>query len=233
MYIEGRSCRRIKVNMKTGFDIGAYQGSFTDFLLKNGADKVFTFEPNTNLYRALTEKYKNNEKVKVYNCLVGDKNEKKKFYLAKQHHTISTACEDFVKKSRFSNKTDENNVPYAWNDPIEMDCYKLDTIFKNVGVPDFIKIDVEGFEYEVISGISKIEKPATLVFEIQEELIHKTKKCFEHLNNVGFKKFQFIEDDIFNGLPDSYIKYSELKTKIDDTFPTSTGEFFGTGIAKY
>lgn len=233
MYIEGRSCRRIKVNMKTGFDIGAYQGSFTDFLLKNGADKVFTFEPNTNLYRALTEKYKNNEKVKVYNCLVGDKNEKKKFYLAKQHHTISTACEDFVKKSRFSNKTDENNVPYAWNDPIEMDCYKLDTIFKNVGVPDFIKIDVEGFEYEVISGISKIEKPATLVFEIQEELIHKTKKCFEHLNNIGFKKFQFIEDDIFNGLPDSYIKYSKLKAKMDDTFPTSTGEFFGTGIAKY
>jgi len=219
--------------MKTGFDIGAYKGSFTDFLLKNGADKVYAFEPNTNLYRMLVEKYKNNDNVKVYNCLVGDKNEKKLFYLSKYHHTISTACEEFLKRSRFTNKLDENNIPYTWNDPIDMGCYKLDTVFKNIGIPDFIKIDVEGFEYEVISGISKIEKPVTLVFEIQEELIHKTKKCFEHLNSIGFKKFQFIENDIFNGLPDSYLNYNDLKAKMEVAFPSSTGDFFGTGIAKY
>ena len=85
----------------------------------------------------------------------------------------------------------------------------------------------------MISGISRIEKPLTIVFEIHEELLHVAHKCFEHLNNLDFKKFQIIEGDIFNGLPENYLNFSELLKSINKIIPSPKKDFFGTGIAKY
>lgn len=218
-------------SVKIAYDIGAYKGNYTDFLLSRGVGKIHSFEPNENLFFNLQNKYNNNNKVIVYNCLVGDKNEKKEFYRAKYHHTISTASKDFLTKSRFANNKDENNVPYEWEDPIIMDCYKLDTLIKNTGHPDLIKIDAEGFEVEILSGLTRVEKPLIITFEIHEEFLDKFKTCVNYLHDIGFSKFGYVKDDKADSIPDTYKNLDGFYEDINLFFPTLTKDFFGMAFA--
>ena len=215
------------------YDIGAYQGSYTDFLLSRGAQHVYTFEPNQDLYERLKIKYENNDRVTVYNCLVGDKNEKKPFYRAKYHHTISTASQDFLESSRFSGKADENKVPYEWHAPVDTDCFKLDTIFKNTGQPDFIKIDAEGFESEIISGMTQIKSSLVVTFEIHEEFLHKFKQCINHLHDVGFTRFGMVEGDSPEHVPTIMHSFNSFYEQIGLVFPTLNKEYFGMAFAQH
>lgn len=219
-------------SIQKAYDIGAYKGSYTDFLLSRGAKQVFVFEPNTELYNQLMAKYDTDERVTVYNCLVGDKNELKPFYVAKHHHTISTASTDFLKHSRFAGKTDENQVPYEWHDPVSTNCYKLDTIFKNTGIPDWIKIDAEGFELEIMSGMSEAPTPVTVTFEMHEEFLDKFKKCINHLHDIGFAQFALIEGDAPDATPAQYLPFNEFYEHINLKFPTLSKEFFGMAFAR-
>jgi len=219
--------------VKIAYDIGAHKGSYTDYLLSKNVEKIHTFEPNQSLFEQLQTKYADNDKVVVYNCLVGDKNEKKEFYLAKYHHTISTASKDFLEKSRFANKKDENNVPYEWLDPVITDCYKLDTLIKNTGHPDLIKIDAEGFEVEILSGLTQVSQPVTVTFEVHEEFLDKFKTCINHLHDIGFNQFGFSQGDNANNFPSKLLDFNEFYEEINLFFPTFTKDYFGMAFALY
>jgi len=62
----------------------------------------------------------------------------------------------------------------------------LDNIcFQNNFLPNFIKIDVEGAEYDVLLGASHILKG---VDAIMIEISNNENNVFSLLNNLGFKK---------------------------------------------
>jgi hypothetical protein len=64
----------------------------------------------------------------------------------------------------------------------------LDLAIAHFGVPDFCKIDVEGWELEVLSGLTR--KPAILSFEfhLTEANIAQTKLCLETLRQLGYTR---------------------------------------------
>ena len=51
------------------------------------------------------------------------------------------------------------------------------------GAPDFIKIDVEGYEEQVISGLSKPVHALSL--EFTPEFLSPVLYCIKHLKNLG------------------------------------------------
>ena len=57
------------------------------------------------------------------------------------------------------------------------------------GQPRFIKIDVEGFEAEVVRGLSQ-SVPA-LSFEWTPEYLAATHDCFAHLAGLGFAQANY------------------------------------------
>ena len=65
----------------------------------------------------------------------------------------------------------------------------LDKLVEEYGNSDFCKIDVEGFEFEVFSGLTK--KINCLNFEFTSEFFVNAKKCIERLSSIGFKEFNF------------------------------------------
>jgi FkbM family methyltransferase len=116
-------------------DIGAHRGRMTELMLKAGAGAVFAFEPLPDLCHALEEKYRNQN---VY-----------PFCVALSDHQ---GCEDFYRTelplmSSFK-PFDLEGGRIIETLKVQVEC--LDSYgFVNI---DFIKIDVEGFEMEVLRG---------------------------------------------------------------------------------
>ena len=69
---------------------------------------------------------------------------------------ISTASKDFMEKSRF--KKGNLSLPLdnsSWDVAAEVLTITLDTMIDKWGTPDLIKIDVEGYEINVLFGAKK------------------------------------------------------------------------------
>jgi hypothetical protein len=81
----------------------------------------------------------------------------------------------------------------------------LDTLVKKYGSPDYIKLDIEGWEYKALLGLTS--KQGVISFEWSEEIFHIAEKCVNHLTNLGYKEFcvsgYFEEGDVFR-----YLEYN-------------------------
>jgi FkbM family methyltransferase len=171
---------------KIAFDIGANRGNMTDHFLSKG-NKVICFEPNPDLVNWLRSKYKNNQNVIIEDIGLSDKIETKIFNLSNAD-TISTFSNDWINNSRFTGQ-------YAWNRQIEVKTTTLDQIIDQYGQPEFIKIDVEGYELNVIKGLTKLLENTTFSFEWAEEQYDSMKQIYEYLISLGYEKYAFTYSD--------------------------------------
>jgi len=86
------------------FDIGANHGSFTDEYIKQYPDvQIVCVEANPTLYNNLIDKYQNQSNIIIHHYLVSQKSDEYlDFYINQGCDGVSTACIDWVTKSRFS-----------------------------------------------------------------------------------------------------------------------------------
>jgi FkbM family methyltransferase len=157
------------------FDIGANMGNRIVPLLSIGA-KVIAIEPQRECYNFLKWKFKN--KIEIVTKGISSKNEIRDFYISNSS-TISSFSEDWikaVKKDRFK--------AYNWNKVEKIEMITLDDLISNYGLPSFIKVDVEGFEEEVLKGLTK--KIKTICFEYTTpELTENIFKCANLLHKIN------------------------------------------------
>ncbi len=161
------------------FDIGANIGYYTLFFLKNSnSQKILAVEPskkNLNLCKNNVSINSLNTKNINFLCAgVSDKNTTKKFFLANQSN-LHTFNPDGSAQKFLSGKS--NNVKVH-------SIYDLSNKFF---VPDLIRMDVEGHEKEIISGMLKYIKKKNLnphiVFEPHIATYDKNKFA-DVLNNL-------------------------------------------------
>jgi len=168
------------------FDIGANNGNKTQEMLNCGA-KVIAIEPQTICFSKLKEKFENNQNVILINKSVSFENGVGEIYLSNAH-TVSTMSLEFI------NKTQEKRFSgIKWEKTEQVITITLDEIIKLYGMPDFCKIDVEGFEYNVLLGLTK--KIKILSIEFTPELKKNSFECIKLLNNIGNYKFNYSEGE--------------------------------------
>ena len=97
-----------------------------------------------------------------------------------QKHIISTFAEHW-KTGRFSDS--------KWDEKITVNITTLDELIKKFGNPKYIKIDVEGFEHEVILGLTK--KSGIISFEFTSEFIEDAFKSIDYLISLGYSDFNY------------------------------------------
>jgi FkbM family methyltransferase len=156
-------------------DVGASYGYRTEAFLKLGA-KVVAVEPQLQPARFLKLKF-NNDIVIVKKAL-GNKNDIKPMLISSAG-ALSSLSENWVrevKKNRFKSET--------WKKKINIEITTLDDLINQYGVPDFCKIDVEGYEYEVLEGLTKRIHLLSFEFTIPE-FTRNAIKCINYLSNLG------------------------------------------------
>jgi FkbM family methyltransferase len=68
-------------------------------------------------------------------------------------------------------------IPSTWREEIEILTTTLDILSQTYGAPQFIKIDVEGYEESVLDGLSW--QPPYISFEFNPLMLHLAQRCLE------------------------------------------------------
>lgn len=171
---------------KLAFDIGANVGQTIE-MLKPIYDKIVAFEANPDLAASLKNKHSNNSDIIIESLGVSNVIGQRKFHLSNCHLT-STFSNEWIYNSRFAGD-------HTWNEAIDIPTTTLDEIINKYGEPDFIKIDVEGHEYEVFQGLTKLLENTCFAFEWAEELYLKVIDTINHLKSLGYTNFAYTDYD--------------------------------------
>jgi hypothetical protein len=111
---------------------------------------------------------------------------------------------------------------FNWDKKTVVETETLDALISQYGKPAFCKIDVEGFEYNVLQGLSR--QIDALSFEFSMGVVNTTIECIEYLAGLGPTVFNYSMGETMKlELPD-YVDKSRI-TRILKNIPVekSTG----------
>jgi len=182
---EDEFVKKVLKKGSTVLDIGAHWGGFTVLFasLVGNNGEVLSFEPSKRNFKFLNRNIKINnfcDIVKPYNYAIGNENKTVKLGIAKTSSGHNSILNENLEVNRYE----------------EVKQIKLDDFLveKGINKVDFIKIDVEGYELEVLEGLENtIENSSNLwmfiefVYRILTKFYGKRKK----FKIIRFSKTKF------------------------------------------
>lgn len=171
------------------FDIGANIGNRIGVFLKLGAI-VVAVEPQNSCMRKLLKKYGNNNKVFLVHKALGSREGKGNLILSNSH-TVSSMSREWIDCIRDSDMFFTSTSAFQWHENVTVPITTLDKLIRKYGSPAVCKIDVEGFEYQVIKGLSKPVKVISFEFTPTPKLINWSIESIKHLSTIGNVQFNY------------------------------------------
>lgn len=150
------------------FDVGANVGQKTRVFLKLGA-RVVALEPQPDCFEELNFRCGRHRNLTPVNAAVASNSGSGKFYL-RAHRAASGLVEEW-----------EGEVQKT----IDVKLLTLDELIAIHGRPYYIKIDVEGFELEVLRGLSCQVPLISFEYHLRDKDIQKTLDCLNLLSEFG------------------------------------------------
>jgi FkbM family methyltransferase len=146
-------------------------------------------EPDRNAFAALLARYGRDNRVKLENVALGSQEGSATFFVEAEgscYNTLSEKQKDWLLSNRGQNGLRTYAVPVS----------KLDILIARYGTPDFLKIDVEGYELEVLNGLS--HKISVISFEANLPRFRaETLRILERLAREPFARFNLRLGDSF------------------------------------
>ncbi|MBS1840390.1 MAG: FkbM family methyltransferase [Acidobacteria bacterium] len=150
------------------FDIGANVGEYTEMFARLGA-RVVAVEANPELIGDL-EKIRPRNLISVESVAVGPREGAAELYIC-QENLLSSLSRDWITVAQKSDRLSR----FEWKKSTLVPVTTLDALIEKYGRPRFIKIDVEGFELEVLAGLT--QAPEVMSFEFNSEYAQQAKVC--------------------------------------------------------
>jgi FkbM family methyltransferase len=201
------------------FDVGANFGNRIVPFLNIGCD-VIAVEPQQKCYEFLEKKFGN--KIRIVKKGLSDKEEIKEFYISNAS-TISTFSKEWLDKVK-----DGRFKYYEWNKVEKIEMTTLDLLIHQYGSPKFIKIDVEGYELEVIKGLSNKIEYISIEYNVPEN-INNTILCINHLYEISKNiKFNYSVGETMNFALMKWLDKEEMLSLINskEFISTSFGDIY-------
>jgi FkbM family methyltransferase len=164
------------------FDIGAHVGDRISSFRRLGA-RVVAAEPQPGPARVLRLLHGRDPEVALLPLAVGDRIGDVSLHLNSRNPTVSTVSTDFVRAAQGADGWKEQ----IWDGSITVACVTLDRLIDDFGRPAFVKIDVEGFEDRVLSGLNV--PVSALSFEFTTIARPVAQACLDRLAALGSYRF--------------------------------------------
>jgi FkbM family methyltransferase len=158
------------------FDVGCNMGNKSQEFLKFDT-KIVGFEPQPKCVNMLNNIFANNSSI-IIEPIGLDFFKGKSFIYEATHHTISSMSLDFINKVKEERFTDCN-----WGKKIEIQVDTLDNMILKYGTPNYIKIDVEGYELNVLKGLSSSIENISI--EFTPELCQNSIDCINYIETIN------------------------------------------------
>jgi FkbM family methyltransferase len=191
------------------FDIGAHYGRKTKLFRKLGA-RVVAVEPIADCCRKLRELYANDPKITI----------------------IERACGPSAGRAtlRYCRLNPQNSAiaGSSREEPNAEDCNvlmtTLDALIEVYGVPTFCKIDCEGYENAVLSGLSS--RVPSISFEFHSADLAAVESCTGRLIQLGNDRFNFTRASMHRFVTPAWLTSAELLRRLAAEPPEIAGDIF-------
>jgi FkbM family methyltransferase len=163
------------------FDLGANIGARTMLFRELGAS-VVAVDPQPSSVTVLNARFGDDDAVTVVGKAVAAAPGTYELKIG-EYDTLSTLSPDWIESVRASGRFPDVD----WPETVEVPGTTLDALIDEFGVPQFCKIDVEGYEPEVVGGLTQTLPAAS--FEFAAEVIDRAVTCIEAFSGLGPCRF--------------------------------------------
>lgn len=150
--------------------------------------KYILFEPNPNEFKKLNFNRKYYNQYKAYNFALSDENKILKLYITKGIYQSSVLKPNFNLTSQFLNPERYSIIGKELLNAKKLDYFKIDNA-------DFIKIDTQGYNYQILNGAAKtLKNTIGIETEVEFAQVYTKQKLFGDISSYLKKKnFDFID----------------------------------------
>lgn len=164
------------------FDIGSHVGDRIGSFRRLGV-RVVALEPQPLCAQLIRAIYGADQDVRVVESACGPQVGTLTLRINSRNPTVTTASADFVRAAHGADGWEDQ----VWDATVDVPVTTLDALVAEHGRPQFTKIDVEGFEAEVLAGLS-VPLPA-LSFEFTTIQRDVAVRCLDLLMGLGDYRF--------------------------------------------
>ena len=164
------------------FDVGAHVGNHVRTLVGLGA-RVVAVEPQPRFQSLLQRFYGRSRDVVLIDQAVGAAPGEAELYVSSRFPTVTTLSRDWM--SAVGRAASFASV--SWDSKVTVGVTTLDSLIAEHGRPAYCKIDVEGFEHEVLKGLSTAIP--RLSIEYIPAALSVAHACIDRLTELGDYEF--------------------------------------------
>ncbi len=189
------------------FDLGAHVGNRSAALLALGA-RVVALEPQPLPAAALRRLHGRNPRLTLLPLAAGRTAGRAELLVSRRAPTVSTLsalwAEQVAATPGFAN--------IAWDQRLEVRLTTLDALIAEYGLPALCKIDVEGYELDVLQGLSQ---PIALIsFEYIPAVMPAALACLERLAALGNYQFNLMRSEAPQLALPAWVSAEELAARL-------------------
>jgi FkbM family methyltransferase len=193
------------------FDVGAHLGRKLELFVDLGA-RILAIEPDQTCVDSLRQKFGNLDQVDIVAVGLSADGRDIRFWLNDKYPEMSSfspafieACDDYFGETQ-----------YKWHRTGPMPTTTLDALIEQYGLPDFCKLDVEGFEDEVLCGLS--QPIQHLCLEHLSFCPQPAMMAVERLASLGNYRFNYSYSEETGLVEDRWCSATDLLSRVQD-FP--------------
>jgi FkbM family methyltransferase len=176
--------KKYNMNINGIIHIGGHYGQEYD-LYKSLNVPILFFEPLSNNYIKLYNKVKDDTNVDTYQCALGNENRK----VIMNVEEVNQGQSSSILKPK---KHLEQYPHIIFNKTEEVDMFRLDDIDVDSKKYNFINIDVQGYELEVLKGSSNFLKNIDyIISEVNKDEVYENCAKVEELDSF-LNQFNFL-----------------------------------------
>jgi len=192
------------------FDIGSHVGNRLAAWTKLGAN-VVALEPQPHLMHFLQYWYGHRQDIILLQEAAGANPGEATMFVSTRNPTVTSLSQSWINKVRH----EDSFARVKWDQKLEVKITTIDQLIQDYGVPAICKIDVEGYELQVLQGLSY--PIPTISFEFIPAAIALAQDCVLRLSEIGNYRYNLSSGERYQMKLTTWLSANEMLAIMSDS----------------